>query len=114
MTNATLLQTQVTPNDCGVWRGSGCSLRAPCLNYGPRRWLSRCLTLYHPHVASDGGVRFSQLSAKSLDLMLSGQQTSAQLHRHILVEYHLHPGNIPFHPVGLEPILLPVGQEVVD
>jgi hypothetical protein len=41
--------------------------------------------------------------------MLSGQQTSAQLHRHILVVYHLHPGNILFHPVGLELILLPVG-----
>jgi hypothetical protein len=25
------------------------------------------------------------------------------------VVYHLHPGNIPFHPVGLELILLPVG-----
>jgi hypothetical protein len=46
--------------------------------------------------------------------MLSGQQTSAQLHRHILVVYHLPPDNIPFHPVGLELILLPVGQEVVD
>jgi hypothetical protein len=46
--------------------------------------------------------------------MLSGQQTSSQLHRHILVVYHLHPGDIPFHPVGLELILLPVGQEVVD
>jgi hypothetical protein len=30
MTNATLLLTQVTPNDCGIWRGSGYSLRAPC------------------------------------------------------------------------------------
>jgi hypothetical protein len=39
---------------------------------------------------------------------------SAQLHRHILVVYHLHPGDIPFHPVGLELIFLPVGQEVVD
>jgi hypothetical protein len=46
--------------------------------------------------------------------MLSGQQTSAQLHRHILVVYHLHSGDIPFHPVGLELILFPVGQEVVD
>jgi hypothetical protein len=45
----------------------------------------------------------------SLDLVLSGQQTSAQLHRHILVVYHLHLGNIPFHNVGLELILLPVG-----
>jgi hypothetical protein len=39
---------------------------------------------------------------------------SAQLHRHILVVYHLHPGDILFYPVGLELILLPVGQEVVD
>jgi hypothetical protein len=43
MTNATLLQTQVTPSDCGIRRGSGSSLRAPCPNSGPRRWLSRCL-----------------------------------------------------------------------
>jgi hypothetical protein len=35
------------------------------------------LTLYHPHVASDGGVCVSQLSVKSLDLVLSGQQMSA-------------------------------------
>jgi hypothetical protein len=55
------------------------------------------------------GVCVSQLSAKSLDLMLSGQQMSAQLHCHILVVYHLHSGNIPFQPVGLELILLPVG-----
>jgi hypothetical protein len=47
MTNASLLQTQVTPNDCGIRRGSGCSLRAPCLNSGLRRWLSRCLCLMH-------------------------------------------------------------------
>jgi hypothetical protein len=43
MTNATLLRTQVTPNDCGFRRGSGCSLRAPCSNSRLRRWLSRCL-----------------------------------------------------------------------
>jgi hypothetical protein len=30
------------------------------------------------------------------------------------VVYHLHPGDIPFHLVGLELIFLPVGQEVVD
>jgi hypothetical protein len=30
------------------------------------------------------------------------------------VVYHLHPGDIPFHPVGLELIFLPIGQEVVD
>jgi hypothetical protein len=88
---------------CTLDRGGGCP--GVCV---------RCvevtgLTLYHPHVASDGGVRFLQLDAKSLNLVLSGQQTSAQLHRHILVVYHLHPGDILFHPVGLELILLPVG-----
>jgi hypothetical protein len=35
------------------------------------------LTIYHPPVASDGGVCVLQLSAKSLNLVLSGQQTSA-------------------------------------
>jgi hypothetical protein len=35
------------------------------------------LTLYHSPIASDGGVCVSQLSAKSLDLILSGQQMSA-------------------------------------
>jgi hypothetical protein len=39
---------------------------------------------------------------------------SAQLHRHILVVYHLHPGDILLHPIGLELIFLPVGKEVVD
>jgi hypothetical protein len=39
---------------------------------------------------------------------------SAQFHRHILVVYHLHPRDILLYPIGLELILLPVGQEVVD
>jgi hypothetical protein len=39
---------------------------------------------------------------------------SAQLHRHILVVCHLYHGDILLHPIGLELILLPVGQEVVD
>jgi hypothetical protein len=39
---------------------------------------------------------------------------SAQLHRHVLVVYHLHPGDILLHPVGLELILLLIGQEVAD
>jgi hypothetical protein len=45
MTNGTLLLTRVTPNDCEIQRGSGCSLRAPCLNPGLRRWLTKCLCL---------------------------------------------------------------------
>jgi hypothetical protein len=72
------------------------------------------LTLYHPHVTSDAGVCVSQLGAKSLNLVLSGQQTSAQLHRHVLVVHHLYSGDILFHSIGLKLILPPVGQEVVD
>jgi hypothetical protein len=45
MTNATLLLTRVTPNDCEIRRGSGCSLWAPRLNPGLRRWLTKCLCL---------------------------------------------------------------------
>jgi hypothetical protein len=47
MTNATLLLTQVTPNDCGIQKGSGCSLRTPCPNSRLRRWLFMCLCLTH-------------------------------------------------------------------
>jgi hypothetical protein len=39
---------------------------------------------------------------------------SAQLHRHILVVYHLHPRDILLDPIGLELILLPIGQDIVD
>jgi hypothetical protein len=39
---------------------------------------------------------------------------SAQLHRHILVVYHLHLRDILLYPKGLELNLLPVGQDVVD
>jgi hypothetical protein len=45
MTNATLLLTRVTPNDCEIRRGSGCPLWAPCPNPGLKRWLTRCLCL---------------------------------------------------------------------
>jgi hypothetical protein len=77
-----------------------------CLGVCVKRVEVTGLTIYHPPIASDGGICVSQLSTKSLNLMLSGQQTSAQLHRHILMVYHLHPGDILFHPVGLELILL--------
>jgi hypothetical protein len=86
-----------------LYRGGGCP--GVCV----RRVEVTSLTIYHPPVASDGGVCVSQLSTKSLNLVLSSQQMSAQLHRHMLVVYHLHPGDILFHPVGLELILLPVG-----
>jgi hypothetical protein len=38
----------------------------------------------------------------------------AQLHCHISVVHHLHLGDILLHPIGLELILLPIGQEAVD
>jgi hypothetical protein len=43
----TLDITWVAPSECTIWRGSDCSLWAPCLNSGLRRWLSRCLCLMH-------------------------------------------------------------------
>jgi hypothetical protein len=92
-----------------------CGLLARTLNRGggcPGVCVGRLdvngLTIYHPPVSSDGGVCISQLSVKSLNLLLSGQQMSDQLHHHILVVYHLHPWNILFHPMGLELILLPI------
>jgi hypothetical protein len=37
--------TWVAPSECATQRRSDCSLWAPCLNPGPRRWLTRCLCL---------------------------------------------------------------------
>jgi hypothetical protein len=123
MTNATLLLTRVTPNDCEIRRGSGCPWETPCLNPGLSRWQTRCLCQMHrghwpnPLPSSstlDGGVRVPQLGAERLDLSLCSQQADTQLHRHVLVVYHLHPRDILLHPKGLEHVLLPLGQEVVD
>jgi hypothetical protein len=116
MTNATLLPTQVTSNDYGIRRGSGCSLWAPCLNSGPRRWLSRCLCLMHrgrwpDPLPSSCSLRWWRLRS----VAGCGEcRSRAQLQRYILVVYHLHPGDILLHPIGLELNHLPVGQEVVD
>jgi hypothetical protein len=43
----TLNTTWVSPSECGTRKGSDCSLWAPCLNRGPRRWPTRCLCLTH-------------------------------------------------------------------
>jgi hypothetical protein len=88
---------------CTLDRGGGCP--GVCV----RHIEVAGLTIYHPPVGSDGGIYVSQLGVRSLNLMLSGQQMSAQLHCHVLVVYHLHPGDILFHPIGLELILLLVG-----
>jgi hypothetical protein len=54
----------------------------------------------------DGGIQVPQLDVERLHLSLSGQQVGAQLHHHVLVVYHIHYGDILFHPRGLESILL--------
>jgi hypothetical protein len=54
--------------------GSEGGVAAHC---GIRRIEVTGLTLYHPPIAVDGGVCVSQLSMKSLDLVLSSQQMSA-------------------------------------
>jgi hypothetical protein len=72
------------------------------------------MALYHPLVPLDGGVRVPQLGVERLDLSLCSQQAVYQLHRDVLVVYHLHPRGILLHPRGFELVLLPLGQEVVD
>jgi hypothetical protein len=49
-----------------------------------------------------------------LDLLLDSLQTSAHLHKHILVMHHKHPGNIGLDPRSLELVLLPLRQQVID
>jgi hypothetical protein len=39
--------TWVAPSGCGTRSESDCSLRALCLNHGPRRWLTKYLCLMH-------------------------------------------------------------------
>jgi hypothetical protein len=64
------------------------------------------MSLYHPLVPSDGGIRVRQLGAERLDISLSSQQTGAQLHCHVLVVYHIHSRDILHHPRDLEFVLL--------
>jgi hypothetical protein len=47
-----------------------------------------------------------------LDLLLGSLQTSAHLHKHILVMHHKHPGNIGLDPRSLELVLLLQWQQV--
>jgi hypothetical protein len=88
------------------------------------RWQTRCpcqmrvevtdMALYHPLVPSDGGIRVPQLGMERLNLSLTSQQAGAQLHRHILVVYHIHSRDILLHPRGLEFVLPSLRQEAVD
>jgi hypothetical protein len=43
-----------------------------------------------------------------LDLLLGSLQTSAHLHKCILVMHHKHPGNISFDTRNLELVFLPL------
>jgi hypothetical protein len=123
MTNTTLLLTQETPNDRGVRKGCGCSLRTPCPNSGLRRWLSRCLCLtcrgrWPDPLPSSCSLRWWHLrfiagcgeSRSRAERPVD--ECSAPLSR--LGGVPSPSWDIPFYPVGLELIFLPVGQEVVD
>jgi hypothetical protein len=123
MTNATLLLTQMTPNDCGIWRGSGCSLWAPCPNSGLRRWLSRCLCLTHRGHWPDPLPSSCSLGWWHLCSVAGCGESQSRVERPVDEcsappshpgGVHLHPGDILLYPVGLELIPLPIGQEVVD
>jgi hypothetical protein len=51
---------------------------------------------------------------KFLDLLLGSLQTSAHLHKYILVMHHKQPGNIDLDPRSLDLVLLPLWQQVID
>jgi hypothetical protein len=101
----------------GSGGGSDCSLRAPCLNPGLRRWLSRCLCLtcrgrWPDPLSSSCSLRWWRLRYAA---GCGESQSRAEWPvDECSVVYHLHPGDILLHPIGLELIPLPVGQEVVD
>jgi hypothetical protein len=123
MTNVTFLQTQVTPNDCGIRRGNGCSLQAPCPNPGPRRWPYRCLCLMRRGRWPDPLPSSSNLRWWRLRFAAGREESQSRAERSAdeCSTPPPHPGGVPslfgeypFHPVGLELVLLPVGQEVVD
>jgi hypothetical protein len=68
MTNAKLLHTWVTPNGCGIRRGSGCPLATPRLNTELSRWLMRypcqMCSGHWPHLLpSSGNCCWSHLSS---------------------------------------------------
>jgi hypothetical protein len=118
MTNATLLRTQVTSNDCGIWRGSGCSLRAPCSNSGLRRWLSKCLCRTRRGRWPDPLPSSCSLGWWRLRFAARCRESRSHAERSVdeCLAPPSHPGgvpspswDIPFHPIGLELIFLPVG-----
>jgi hypothetical protein len=123
MNNATLLLTQVTPNDCRVQRGSAYSLRAPCPNFGLRRWLSRCLCLTRRGRWPDPLPSSCSLGWWRLRSVVGCGESQSRPERPVdeCSAPPSHPGCVPspsrdilLHPIGLELILLPIGQEVVD
>jgi hypothetical protein len=59
-------------------------------------------------------MQIPELVTEFLDLLLGSLQTSAHLHKHILVMHHKHSRNIGLDPRSLELVLLPVRQQVID
>jgi hypothetical protein len=97
MTNATSLQTQVTPNDYGIQNRTGCSLRAPRPNSGLRRWLSRCPCLtrrgrWPDHLPSSCSIRWWRLRSTA------GCEESRSHTKQLVDECSAppsHPGGVP-------------------
>jgi hypothetical protein len=71
-------------------------------------------TSYHPLISSNSRIRVPELVVEFLDFLLGSQQTSAHLHKHILVMHQKHPGNIGLDPISHELVLLPLRQHVID
>jgi hypothetical protein len=117
-TSLILYRGAVVMPRCSSKARGDCLLRAPCPNSGPRRWLFRCLCSMRrghwpdplPSSCSLGWWRplFTAGCEESQSRAERSANECSALPPHQVV-YHLHPGNILFHPIGLELILLPVG-----
>jgi hypothetical protein len=123
MTNTTLLLTRVTPNDCEIRRGSGCSLWAPCLSPRLRRWLTKCLCLMCRGHWPDPLPSSCSLGWWRLRSAARCRESQSRVERPVdaCLAPSPHPGGVPSpsweYPSSLhrlELILLPVGLEVVD
>jgi hypothetical protein len=119
----TLAITWVAPSECGTRRESDCSLQAPCLNPGPRRWLTRCLCLMRRGRWPDPLPSSCSLgwwcSRSAAGCGESRSRAEQPLDECLAPPSHLGGApspswGYPSSPIGLELILLPIGQEMVD